>query len=155
MKTYVVRALTLVFALCAWSFTAAAAGEFGTKEEAQAMVEKAAAFLQANGKDKAVAAFSDPKGAFADRDLYVILAKADDGERIAHINPRMIGKSFVGYRDVDGKAYGDEVMELVRGPGKGWVDYKFTNPVTKEVGDKSSYVLKAGDLFLVCGAYKN
>lgn len=133
----------------------ASAGEFGTKEEAKAMVEKAAAFLKTNGKDKAIAAFSDPKGAFVDRDLYVVLAKLDDGERVAHVNPRLVGKSFVGYRDVDGKNYGDEVMDIARGPGTGWVDYKFTNPVTKEIGDKSSYVLRIGEFLLVCGAYKN
>lgn len=145
----------MVVVLGMFAVTTANAGEFGTKDEAKAMVEKAAAFLQANGKDKAIAAFSDPKGAFTDRDLYVVLAKLEDGERLAHVNPRLVGKSFVGYRDVDGKSYGDEVMDIARGPGNGWVDYKFTNPVTKEIGDKSSYVLRVGEFFLVCGAYKN
>lgn len=152
--TSIVR--VFVFLLVGLFATAtASAGEFGTKDEAKAMVEKAAAFLKTNGKDKAIAAFSDPKGAFVDRDLYVVLAKLDDGERVAHVNPRLVGKSFVGYRDVDGKNYGDEVMDIARGPGTGWVDYKFTNPVTKEIGDKSSYVLRVGEFLLVCGAYKN
>lgn len=138
-----------------WLAAPAGAAEFGSKEEAKALVEKAATYLQTNGKDKAAAAFSDPKGAFVDRDLYVIMANLSDGERLSHINPRMLGKSFVGYKDVDGKEYGDEIMEVARTNGSGWVDYKFTNPLTKQIADKSSFVLRSGDFVLVCGAYKN
>jgi hypothetical protein len=47
------------------------ADEYGTAAEAEAMVKKAIAYLKANGKDKAFAEFSNPKGQFVDRDLYV------------------------------------------------------------------------------------
>jgi signal transduction histidine kinase len=37
----------------------------------------------------------------------------------------------------------------------GWVDYKWINPETKKIGDKSSYVLPvSADVFVGCGIYK-
>jgi len=131
------------------------AGDMGTKEEAQALVEKAAAFWQANGRDKAVAAFNDRQGGFFDRDLYIVAANLADGIRIAHgANPKMIGKSLNDFKDIEGKPYGQEILELAKTKGSGWVDYKFSNPVTKKVMDKTSYIMKVDDVVIFAGAYK-
>ena len=131
------------------------AGEFGTREEAQALVERAVAFWKANGRDKAVTAFNDKQGPFVDRDLYIVAANLSDGVRIAHgANPKMIGKSLNDFKDVDGKPYGLEILELARTKGTGWVDYKFANPVTKKVMDKASYVVRVADVVIFAGAYK-
>ncbi|MEI6557358.1 MAG: cache domain-containing protein [Rhodospirillaceae bacterium] len=141
----------------AFAFTslAAGAGEFGTKEEAKALVERAAAFWDANGRDKAVAAFNDRQGQFVDRDLYVVVATLADGVRIAHGgNAKMIGKSLNEFKDIEGKPYGIEIVDVAKTKGSGWVDYKFSNPVTKKIMDKTSYVLKVGDVVIFAGAYK-
>jgi len=131
------------------------AESFGTKDEAIALVNKAAAFVKSEGKDKALAEFSNPAGKFVDRDLYII-AYAMDGTRLAHPhNPKLIGKSAADAKDFDGKPYGKEMVDLANGAGNGWVDYKFTDPVTKKLSDKSTYLLKVGDVFLACGIYKH
>lgn len=131
-----------------------AADEFGSRDEAQAMVERAAQFLKTQGKDKALAEFGNPKGQFIDRDLYII-AYALDGTRLAHpYNPKLVGKSAADVKDFDGKPYGQEMIEVIKTKGSGWVDYKFTDPVTKKLHDKSTYVLKVDDMFLGCGVYK-
>ena len=131
------------------------AGEFGTKEEAQALVEKAVVFWQANGRDNALAAFNDKRGGFVDRDLYVVVANLSDGVRIAHgANPKMIGKSLNDFKDIEGKLYGLEILDVARKAGSGWVDYKFSNPVTKKIMDKTSYVHKVDDVVIFAGAYK-
>jgi len=133
----------------------AKAGEFGTKEEAQALVEKAAAFWQANGRDKALAAFNDKQGGFVDRDLYIVAANLADGVRVAHgANPKMVGKSLNDFKDIEGKPYGLEILETARTKGTGWVDYKFSNPVTKKIMDKTSYIKKVDDVVIFAGAYK-
>ena len=44
----------------------------GTKDEAVAMVKKAVEYIKANGRDKAFAEFTDTKGKFIDRDLYIV-----------------------------------------------------------------------------------
>lgn len=132
----------------------AGAQEFGSRDEAKAMVEKAVAFLRANGPEKAISEFNTKGGQFIDRDLYVVMARLSDGVRVAHgANPKMIGKSLVDFKDVEGKAYGIEILDVAKTKGTGWVDYKFSNPVTKKISDKTSYVMKADDFVLFVGAY--
>ena len=145
----------LVAAMVAVGGWQATAGEFGTKEEAQALVEKAAAFWSANGREKAVAAFNDRQGAFVDRDLYIVAATLADGVRIAHgFNAKMVGKSLNDFKDIEGKPYGLDILETAKTKGSGWVDYKFTNPVSKKIMDKTSYVKKVDDVVIFAGAYK-
>lgn len=130
------------------------AAERGTKEEAKALVEKAAAYLKAEGKEKAIAEFNKPGGLFIDRDLYVF-AMNMDGVRLAHgKNQKLVGLSIMDFKDVDDKPYGKEIMDLGKSTGSGWVDYKFTDPMTKKIGEKTSYVLREGDVVIAAGAYK-
>lgn len=135
---------------------ALAADGHGSREEAQAMVERAAAFLKANGREAALAEFGNPKGQFIDRDLYIVAYAAADGVRLSHpYNPKLVGKSVTEAKDFDGKSYGLEILSVANTAGSGWVDYKFSDPIDKKLGDKSLYVLKVGDIILGCGAYKH
>lgn len=130
------------------------ASQKGTKEEAVAMVEKAAAFLKANGKDKAFPAFNDTKGAFVKHDLYIFVLDWK-GNIVSHgANNKLIGQPFIDIKDADGKLFFREIIDVAKTKNTGWVDYKWTNPVTKKVEQKSSYVKNAGDYIIVCGVYK-
>jgi signal transduction histidine kinase len=139
-----------------FAFAAAshASGEFGTKEEAQAMVKKGVAFLKANGKEKTLAEVSNNKGQFVDRDLYISVYDMK-GVVIAHgANAKLIGKDVVELKDADGKFFIKEILEKAKTSGNGWVDYKWTNPVTKEIQAKTVYLEKADDMVLASGFYK-
>jgi cytochrome c len=57
-------------------------------------------------------------------------------------------------KDMDGKAYVKERIEIAQTKGKGWQDYKFTNPVSKKIEGKSAYIEKLDDLIIGCGVYK-
>ena len=59
------------------------AAEFGSEQEAKAMLEKAVAALK-DDKAKALAMFNKGEGGFKDRDLYVFCANASDGVMTAH-----------------------------------------------------------------------
>lgn len=132
----------------------AMAEERGTKDEAVALVKKAIAYANEVGIDKALPEFSDKAGKWVDRDLYLIVVDKA-GMRIAHgLNVKMIGKSMAESVDVNGKAYGVEVMDVGTKQGSGWVDYFFTDPLTKKQTAKSAYVEKSGDYLFVCGVYK-
>lgn len=48
----------------------------------------------------------------------------------------------------------DEAVTMSKGPGSGWIDYKWPNPLTNKIEDKSSYVEKMGDYFVDVGVYK-
>jgi len=64
----------IVIGLCALAFNGAAvAADKGTADEAVAMVKKGVAFVKANGKEKAFTEFSNQKGQFVDRDLYIMV----------------------------------------------------------------------------------
>jgi len=146
--------LALAF-LCALTLAVPAfAAEHGTREEAMAMVKKAAAYLKANGKEKAYAEFNNHKGQFKDRDLYVFVMDMNGVEVVNGSNPKLIGKNLIDLKDASGKAMVKEFIQVAQGSGKGWVDYTWPDPVKGSVEQKSTYVEKAGDVLIGCGIYK-
>jgi signal transduction histidine kinase len=132
----------------------ALAEERASREEARAMVKRAVAFLQKNGREKAFAAFNDPQGGFVDRELYVSVFDFN-GLNLAHgANRKIVGKNLMAYRDPDGKYPIKECLALARGPGSGWVEFKFLHPVSKEMRTKVVYVERYEDLGIWVGAYQ-
>lgn len=126
----------------------------GTQAEAKALIEKGVAFYKANGKDKAFAEFSDPKGQFVKGDLYIFVIDTK-GMVFAHGgNPKLVGKDVSGLKDADGKLFMQEIIKTANEKGTGWVDYKWANPVTKKTDAKTTYVQKVGDYVFGCGVYK-
>ena len=124
----------------------------GTPKEAKALVEKAIVFYKANGKEKALAEFSKPKGQFTKGDLY-IFAYNPKGTIIAHGgDPKLVGKDFTNVQDPDGKYFAREFIKI--GPEGGWVDYKWMNYATKKVDAKRTYLKRIDDVIIGCGAYK-
>ncbi|MCX5826770.1 MAG: cache domain-containing protein [Deltaproteobacteria bacterium] len=126
----------------------------GTKAEAKALVERAAEFLKANGKEKTLAEISKPEGQFDKGEVYVY-AFDMKGTVLAHPkNPELIGKNTYNIPDEDGKFFRKDIIKLAKAKGSGWVDYKYLNPETKKIGSKTTYVLRARDIILCCGVYK-
>lgn len=147
--------MTIAFAILALAGTGfAALAANGTADEAKAMVDRAAKLLNADGKEKAFQAFDDQSGAFVDRDLYVFVLDLT-GTTVAHaVNKALIGKSLLGLKDADGRAFIQEMLDVAKKDGEGWVDYKWPNPTTKKVEGKSSYIRKVGDVIIGVGIYK-
>jgi len=137
-------------------FSAVAAEAKGSAQEATAMVDRAVAYLKENGKEKAFAEFANPANTqFHDRDLYVFVYDMN-GVALAHgNNPKMVGKNLLDMKDSDGKFIIRGFIDVAKGKGKGWVDYKWPNPATKALEQKSSYVVKTdGGLIVGAGIYK-
>jgi signal transduction histidine kinase len=148
------RSLVAALALALLVPAAARAEEVATTKEAELMVHQAVAFLKKEGKAKALEVFSDPKGRFTYRDLY-IMAYDMDGKCLAHgAKKERIGKNLLEEKDVDGKQFVKERLQIARDHGKGWQEYKFQNPVSKQVEQKVAYFERVGDVVVVCGAYK-
>lgn len=126
----------------------------GTADEAVTMVKKAIEYIKANGKEKALAEISNPKGKFVDRDLYVTVFDMN-GNCLAHgFNQKMIGKNMLDLKDPDGKAMVKDRQELAKTKDKFWMDYKFSDPLTRTIKQKSMYTERAGDILVNCGIYK-
>jgi cytochrome c len=136
------------------SGAAVAAGDKGTADEAIALVKKAITYMKDNGKEKAYAEISKTNGQFVDRDLYVFVFDMT-GKTMAHgANPKLIDKNLIEMRDADGKYVLKSFLETANAKGKGWIDYKWPNPISKAVEGKSTYIEKVGDVIVGCGIYK-
>jgi cytochrome c len=117
-------------------------------------VHRAVAFYKKSGRAKALAAFNEASGPFCYRDLYVY-AYTLDGTCVAHpAQPNRVGKNLINDRDVDGKEFIRERMAIARKEGKGWQEYKFTNPATHRVEKKVAYFEVVDGVVLVAGAYR-
>jgi hypothetical protein len=134
--------------------TAFAAEGGATTTEAIAMGKKGVAFIKASGKDKGYAAISTKGGQFSDRDLYLVVYGMDGTVRAHGANEKMIGKNLIELKDVDGKAFVKERVELAASKGTFWQDYKFTNPENKKIEPKSMYCEKLDDAVVCGGIYK-
>lgn len=122
--------------------------------DAIAMVDKGLSYLQKNGKDALIKEINNKNPEFVKGELYLYV-RAMDGAVLAHpINPKLIGKNMLELPDADGKLFRKDIVEMAKAKGKGWVDYRYNNPVTKEVENKSTYLLRSGDVILEAGIYK-
>ncbi len=148
---YLVTALAASIGLLG---SAALAAGNATQAEATAMVKKGVAFIKANGKDKGYAEITNKQSQFTDRDLYLVVYGLDGVVRAHGANEKMIGKNLMELKDVDGKAFVKERVELAASKGTFWQDYKFTNPVSKKIEPKSAYCEKLDDTAVCGGVYK-
>ena len=140
--------------LSAGLMASAGAAGTGTKEEAAEMLKKAVAYYKANGKDKAFAEFNNKSGQFVDRDLYVYVLDTTGHIKAHGTNPRLIGKDLMQLKDADGKLFIVDIVEMIKAQKSGWIDYKWTNPVTKQIEQKTTLVEPVGDIGLAVGVYK-
>jgi signal transduction histidine kinase len=147
-----IKYLMLVLTALTLSSTAWAADK-GSPDEAMAMVKKAVAYVKANGKEKAFAEFSNPKGAFVDRDLYVMVYDMEGNNKAHGSNPKLIGKNLLEIKDADGVFIVKGLIDTAK-KGSGWFDYKWPNATTKAVEPKSTYVEKVDDVLIGVGIYK-
>ena len=117
------------------------------------MVKKAAALINEQGPDKAYAEFSNKGGRFHDRDLYITVLDLD-GKVLAHGQREdLIGKVLVDLKDPDGKLFIKERIELARQQSSFWQNYKFMNPVTKQVEPKQMYCERLSQTMICGGVY--
>ena len=133
---------------------AAASEGSATKEDALATVKKGVAFIKSNGKDKGYAEVSNKQGQFIKGDLYLVVYGLDGTVRAHGANEKMVGKNLIELKDVDGKAFVKERVDLAQSKGSFWQDYKFTNPTTKKIEPKQMYCEKLEDAVVCGGIYK-
>jgi signal transduction histidine kinase len=153
LRTRLLAALLLSSALLPALPPAANAAEFATKPEAEAMVAKALKYWKANGNDKTYAEIGKKDGQFTDRDLYVVIYGLDGTVRAHGANPKMIGKNLMEIRDVDGKFFVKERVEMAKKKQPFWQDYKFTNPTSGKIEPKTMYCDPEDDMVMCAGVY--
>jgi len=133
----------------------AESAEFGTRDEAIAMVKRVQEKFKKDGRDATFEAITEKAAEFHDRDLYPFVYDLE-GVCVAHgSDATSVGKNLINLKDDNGKLLVQELVAVAKGPGSGWVDFRWPNPITKRIQDKSSYVELLGGTYLVgVGIYK-
>lgn len=126
------------------------AQEYGTPDEAKAMLEKAVAALQED-QAKALEMFTNGEGGFKEKDLYVFCG-GPDGNFTAH--PKLVGKSLKDLKDKNGKGIGEEVYGVAEEGTISEVSYMWPRPGEEEPVEKLAFVTKVGDQVCAVGYYK-
>lgn len=153
MLTRRIHLKLIVLSLLSVSMLPVWADEHGSATEAQAMVQKTIAAMKKNGVESIITEINKRDGQYKDRDLYVVVYNLD-GKNLAHLNPKMVGKDMMELTDSDGKYFIKERLQIAKKKGSGWQDYKFVNPVSKQIEPKSMYIEKYDNVIVGCGIYK-
>ena len=149
------RGLAVVLVATFLAIQPSTAADFGTRDEAVAMVKRVIDKFARSGPDATFRAVNDKADpVFHDRDLYPFIYDLK-GVNVAHgARPALVGKNLISLKDQNGVYLIQEMIGLAKGPGSGWVDYKWPNPITDKIEDKSSYIEKMGDYFVGVGVYR-
>lgn len=132
-----------------------AGSDRGTADEAVALVKKVIADMKKYGKTKVIQDVQNQSPQYRDRDLYVSIGTLEGVNLANGSNPKLAGKNILDIKDMDGKFLTRERIEIAKKKGGGWQDYKWPDPITKEVQKKSVYVEGFEDMTVACGIYKN
>jgi len=141
--------------LTAFVSVSALAQDHGSKDEAKSLVNAALVHIKKVGNEQAFKDFTTDKGNWTKKDLYVV-AQDTKGAVLAHgANEKLVGKNLIEVKDQNGKLFVQELIS-VGSKGEGWVDYDWSNPVSKKVEGKSSFVkrIPGFDGIVLVGVYR-
>jgi signal transduction histidine kinase len=146
--------IAIAAALLAAGTLAHAAEGGATPDQATAMVKKGVAFIKANGTEKGYAEISSKTSQFKQEDLYLVVYGLDGMVHAHGANDKMVGRNLIELKDIDGKAFVKERVELGKAKATFWQDYKFTNPENKKVEPKTMYCERLEQTVVCGGVYK-
>ena len=127
--------------------------EFGTREEALAMVRRVQEKFKKEGAEATFHAIDNKE--FVDRDLFPFVYKFD-GTVVSTPLAQFRGKNMYDLKDQDGKFTTQEFIKIATTPPHhGWSDYRWLNPKANAVEDKSTWIARIGDYLVGVGVYKN
>jgi methyl-accepting chemotaxis protein len=104
-----------------------------------ALVEKAAALVNARGKS-AFDEFRKKGSEWFDGETYLFSYDSKGNVLLNPAFPKREGMNLSGQTDANGKKFHDLMLETARTKGAGWVDYMFPKPGQTTPSHKWSYV---------------
>jgi len=130
------------------------AAEFGSRDEAIAMVRRIQEKFRKDGADATFKAINNK--AFVDRDLFPWVYRLSDGTNMANaLFPAVRGKQLIELKDQDGKFIVQEWISIATSPPyHGWSNYRWANPVTNSDDDNSAWIERMGDYLVGVGIHR-
>jgi len=131
---------------------AAVAADRSTPREARVLFDQAVAYIEANGPERAFAAFNNQKGQFVRKDLYVFVI---DDKGVFHASgdapEALVGLTVLNTTDAAGNPLFREMIDTTRKTPEATVRYMWLNRLTNKVEPKVSYVRKVGNYVVGVG----
>jgi|SRR5271155_287073 len=159
IRQFIIAAASAAVLVLSPTAFAQQSNQYGTADEAKAMLLKAVAAMKAD-ETKALDMFTKGEGGFRDRDLYVFCAEASTGKIVAIGNPnaqQLLGQDQRSLTDSTGKAFGVELYLAAQKPDGEitQVSYMFVRPgADKTPVPKVSLVTRVSNLGCGVGYYK-
>jgi TRAP-type uncharacterized transport system substrate-binding protein len=154
--TPAVLAFALAAALLLWPNFVQAASQFGTRDEAVAMVHRVQDMFKRLGPEATLKAVLTKAPGTIDRDLYAYILDQNGVVQANGAIPTMTpGTNLYNFRDQNGKYMMREQLAVCKGTGSGWVDFRFLSPTTQTIEDKSTYIERMGNYCVGVGVYAN
>ena len=151
MKT--LKALLLTAVCSSFLSITSFANEFGTKEEAAALLERAVAIVRID-KNRALDLFTRLEGGLTQKDLYIFCA-APDGTIIAH--PSIVGINVLDgdLTDSQGTQLGESMFNTAKAGEIGEVTYQYQRATTDSDQEftKTSLVTRVAGILCGVGYY--
>ncbi|BDU75512.1 cache domain-containing protein [Mesoterricola sediminis] len=148
MRMFLTAALVLLPAL--------AAPAQSTPAQAETLVKRAVAYAKANGMEKLIKETN--QGVFhvgSGSELYIFIYDLNGVVKaIGYNTQELVGKNRWDLKDPDGKFIIREFVSLAKAKGSGWVDYKYPNPLSGKMEQKTSYIVLCDGLIVGAGTYK-
>ena len=88
-------------------------------------------------------------------DLYVFVYDLD-GNILAHLNKKLVGKNLMKVKDVKGTVFAAEFVSIATSDkGEGWCEYYWPKPGEKSASPKASFIKRVPgkDMLVGVGVY--
>ena len=100
--------------------------------------------MMGSGLNGVTGDYSRGAAGFRDRDLYVFCARVD-GRVDAHIDPAQIGRNIKDQYDIDGVAFGQEIMAVAKAGAVTAISYMWPTPGTLAPVQKVTFVTRVAE----------
>jgi cytochrome c len=145
--------VAVAMALCAP--VPASTAEMRAPAEAVAMVKRVVERFRSEGPAPTFTAILDKtKPEFHDGDLYPFVFDMNGVMIATGSRTALVGMSLISVKDQDGRYLVQEMIAIAQGPGSGWLEYKWPNPLTKRIEAKLTYIERMGDYLVGVGIWK-
>ncbi len=122
------------------------------------LVEQALAFAKQNGIARLIEETNAPNGKFHTArgdELYIfIYDERGQARACGYCTEKAPGKSRWNRQDPDGVMIIQKLLRVAKNQAKGWVDYKYPNPATNLLEQKTSYFGFHDSMLIGCGIDK-
>ncbi|MBR0801605.1 cache domain-containing protein [Bradyrhizobium jicamae] len=131
----------------------------GTPESNSERVKKlaadGAALIASEGIEKACKMLRVRNGPYFQGEYYVFVFDFTGVWRCYPPHPEAEGQSIIDLRDSDGRPLVRDMISLAKERGEGWLDYRWTDPVTSKIELKSTFVKRVpgAELLAASGYY--